>query len=323
QERTVDLHIGSCPECERTLAQLAGGVPWPLDPVARLVGDPTLVTDQTSIGTGKPRPPAGPPVQVPGYEILAEVGRGGMGIVYKARQTQLGRVVALKVMPAGVGADLEQRRRFRLEAEAVARLQHPNIVQIHDVGEHEGQPYLVLEFIDGGSLAHRLDGKPWPAEGAARLVEDLARAIHEAHQHGIIHRDLKPANILLRRKSEIRNAKSETKTEDTASDFGFRVSDFEPRITDFGLAKFLAGASQQTQTGDILGTPAYMAPEQATGQNNRIGPATDVYALGATLYELLTGRPPFQGEHLLGVLEQVRCDDPVAPRRLRREVPRD
>src|SRR5262245_26351040 len=228
EERTVDLHIGSCPDCERTLAQLAGGVPWPLDPVARLVGDPTLVTDRTSIDTGKPRPPAGPPIQVPGYEILGEVGRGGMGIVYKARQTQLGRVVALKVLPAGVGADLEQRRRFRLEAEAVARLAHPNIVQIHDVGEHEGQPYLVLEFIDGGSLAHRLDGKPWPAPDAARLVEDLARAIHEAHQHGVVHRDLKPSNVLLHK------------------------GDLSPKVTDFGLAKFLAGASQHTQTGDIL-----------------------------------------------------------------------
>jgi pimeloyl-ACP methyl ester carboxylesterase len=296
QERTVDLHIGSCPDCERTLAQLAGGVPWPLNPVARLVGDPTLVPDRTVIGTGV-SPPSALLVEVPGYEVIAEVGRGGMGVVYKAWQIQLGRVVALKVMPAG--ADPEQRRRFRNEAEAVARLAHPGIVQIHDVGEHEGQPFLVLEFIDGGSLGQRLDGKPWPAPDAARLVEDLARAIHEAHQHGVVHRDLKPSNVLLQK------------------------GDLSPKVTDFGLAKFLAGASQQTQAGDILGTPSYMAPEQATGQNNQIGPATDVYALGATLYELLTGRPPFQGEIILDVLEKVRCDDPIPPRRLRREVPRD
>src|SRR5262249_34912649 len=157
--------------------------------------------------------------------------------------------------------------------------------------EHEGRPCLVLEFVDGGSLADRLEGKPWPARDAAALLEELARAIHEAHQHGIVHRDLKPGNVLLPRGT------------------------LRPKVTDFGIAKFLDKETRQTQTGQILGTPCYMAPEQAAGQSKLVGPATDVYGLGATLYELLTGQPPFQGEGPAAVLVQVRDRAPVPPRR--------
>jgi serine/threonine protein kinase len=314
QERTTDAHVSSCPDCERRLAQLAGGLPWPLDPVAKLVGAPTLGPERDSAGSAEGPLGSAPLLEVPGYEVLEEVGRGGMGVVYKARQVQLGRLVALKMIQSGVGADAEERRRFRIEAEAVARLQHPGIVQIHSVGEHEGHPFLVLEFVAGKSLAQRLDGKPWPARDAAGLVEDLARAVHYAHERGIVHRDLKPANVLLAAPAKPQAAEGSA---------ACGLAEVTPKITDFGLAKFLDRATQQTQTGHILGTPQYMAPEQAAGQNNQVGPATDVYALGATLYELLTGRPPFQGESFLTVLEQVRHDEPQPPRRLRRDVPRD
>jgi WD40 repeat protein len=235
---------------------------------------------------------------VAGYELLAEVGRGGMGVVYKARQTSLKRLVALKMILAGDHAGPEEINRFRLEAEAVARLQHPNIVQIHDVGEADGRPYFSLEFLAGGSLASQLDGTPWPAPKAAALVETLARAMHAAHQQHIIHRDLKPANVLL-------NAEG------------------TPKITDFGLAKNLDNGAGQTQSGAIMGTPSYMAPEQAGGKPKQIGPAADVYALGAILYELLTGRPPFKAATPMDPVLQVLSEEPVPPRRLQPKTPVD
>jgi WD40 repeat protein len=241
----------------------------------------------------------GPLPRLEGYEVLGELGHGGMGVVYKAWQGELRRLVAVKMLHSGVEPGAEPLRRFRIEAEAVARMQHPNIVQIHDVGKHEGRPFLVLELIDGGSLAERLDGKPWPAHDVAVLLEELARAIHEAHQHGIVHRDLKPSNVMLPRGT------------------------LQPKVTDFGIAKLLDAGTEQTQTGQILGTPSYMAPEQAAGQTKRIGPATDVYGLGATLYELLTGQPPFQGESHAAVLDQVRNREPAPPRRLHKGVPPD
>jgi hypothetical protein len=241
----------------------------------------------------------GPLPQLEGYEVLGELGHGGMGVVYKAWQSQLRRLVAVKMLHPGVQPGAEPLRRFRIEAEAVARMQHPNIVQVHGVGDHEGRPFLVLELIDGGSLADRLGGKPWPAPDAAALLEDLARAVHEAHQHGIVHRDLKPSNVLLPRGT------------------------LGPKVTDFGIAKLLDTETQQTKTGQVLGTPCYMAPEQAAGQHKLIGPATDVYGLGATLYELLTGQPPFQGESDAAVLDQVRNREPAPPRRLLKGVPRD
>jgi len=258
------------------------------------------------------RPPSTPAagLVLPGYEILDELGRGGMGVVYKARQTKLHRLVAIKMILAGAYAGPDQLRRFRQEAEAVARLQHPHIVQIYEVGEHEGRPFFSLEFVEGGSLAQRLDGTPQPPQSAARIVEQLAQAIQVAHEHGIIHRDLKPANILLTRNGT-------------------------PKITDFGLAKQLeieetpvglAGAKVldlPTATGAVLGTPSYMAPEQAQGKVHEIGPAADVYALGAILYELLAGRPPFKGATQLETLVQVTNAEPVAPTRLQPKLPRD
>jgi serine/threonine protein kinase/tetratricopeptide (TPR) repeat protein len=260
---------------------------------------------------------------VPGYEFLGVLGRGGMGVVYKARQVGLKRLVALKMLAAGVLAEPQELARFRAEAEAAAALQHPTIVPIYEVAAHQGQPYFAMELIEGGSLAQAVGREEAPRR-VAELIETLARAIHYAHQRGIVHRDLKPANILLRRKSEIPNSKSEIPNpQDNISDFGFRISDFEPKVTDFGLAKRLAGETAGTQTGVILGTPSYMAPEQASGRTRDIGPATDVYALGAILYEMLLGRPPFQGETPLETLQQVREREAVPPRRLRPAVPRD
>jgi serine/threonine-protein kinase len=199
---------------------------------------------------------------------------------------------------AGEYTGAEQRARFRTEAEAFARLQHPHIVQIYEVGEQDGRPYFSLEFIEGGSLDQKLQGVPQPAHEAARLLETLARTIHAAHQRGIVHRDLKPANVLL-------------------------AADGTPKITDFGLAKQLDSEARRTHSGAILGTPSYMAPEQAEGRSREISPATDVYALGAILYELLTGRPPFRGPTLLDTLEQVRSLEPVPPSHLQPKVPRD
>jgi WD40 repeat protein/tRNA A-37 threonylcarbamoyl transferase component Bud32 len=242
-------------------------------------------------------PPGGPQSEnVPGYEILSELGRGGMGVVYKARQTRLGRVVALKMILSGSHAGKEQLARFRTEAEALARLQHPNIVQVFEVGESEGRPYFSLEFCEGGSLDRKLAGVPLPPEQAAPLCETVARAIAAAHRASVIHRDLKPANVLL-------------------------TVDGTPKVTDFGLAKKLDEAGQ-THTGEVMGTPSYMAPEQAEGKKE-IGPAADVYALGAMLYEMLTGRPPFRAATTLETLMQVVLSEPVPPRQLNTKVPRD
>jgi tetratricopeptide (TPR) repeat protein len=235
---------------------------------------------------------------VPGYDILGELGRGGMGVVYKARQRSLKRLVALKLILSGAGAGASELARFRAEAEAAARLQHPNVVQVYEIGEYDDRPYLALEFVEGGSLAHKLARAPLSAGEAAGLVEILARAVQGAHRRGVIHRDLKPANVLL-------------------------TADGVPKISDFGLAKRLDADVGQTHTGAILGTPSYMAPEQAEGKTGEVGPAADVYALGATLYELLTGRPPFKGASALDTLEQVRTQEPAAPRQLQPGVPRD
>jgi tetratricopeptide (TPR) repeat protein len=258
----------------------------------------TLPLTGASAEEHRPAPAANAPRRIGDYEILEVLGRGGMGVVYKARQVALKRLVALKMILGGAPDDPKVLERFRLEAEAAARLQHPNIVQIYEVGEHDGRPFFSLEFVEGGSLDRKLAAAPLANADAAALVETLARAVHVAHGHNIIHRDLKPANVLL-------------------------AADGTPKITDFGLAKQLDGESGRTHSGAVLGTPSYMAPEQAEGRLPDIGPWTDVYALGAVLYEVLTGRPPFQGRSMYETLEQVRHQEPVAPRLLQPKVPVD
>jgi WD40 repeat protein/serine/threonine protein kinase len=275
---------------------------------------------------------------VRGYEVLGVLGQGGMGIVYKARQQGLNRLVALKMILSGALAGPDALERFRHEAEAVARLQHPNIVQIYEVGEHDDLPFFSLEFVAGGSLDKKLAGTPQPPRTAAELVETLARAMQTAHQAGIVHRDLKPSNILLQGShqkdtKDINDTKDhekgQPKGESAFGPFGplgplGPLGDaFSPKITDFGLAKQLDDDSGRTREGDVMGTPSYMAPEQAAGDLRAIGPACDVYALGAILYECLTGRPPFKAATLWETLEQVRHRDPVPPAQLQPRVPRD
>ncbi|HVS35796.1 MAG TPA: protein kinase [Gemmataceae bacterium] len=272
--------------------------PWPPAPVT-----------PDAAATAPPPEGSAPQVEVmptvPGYEILEELGHGGMGVVYKARQLSLNRFVALKMILAGPYAGADHLARFRTEAEAVASLQHPGIVQIYEIGNHDGRSFLALEYISGGTLARKCTEGPLPAAEAARLVEALARAAQYAHGHGIVHRDLKPGNVLL-------------------------TEDGQPKIADFGLAKRLEitkgttpHSTSLTQSGAILGTPAYMAPEQAGVRRGAIGPAADVYALGAILYELLTGGPPFRGESQVDVIMQVVADDPVPPRRVEPSCPPD
>jgi hypothetical protein len=261
-----------------------------------------------------------------------------MGVVYRARQAGLNRIVALKMVLASAHAGPDDLARFRSEAEAVARLQHPNIVQIYEVGEQDGCPFFSLEFVDGGTLAQKLQGRPLPPRPAAQLAETLARAVQHAHGHGVIHRDLKPANVLLARSDSSHGVALDGRPD--------AVEHYEPKITDFGLAKSVAdlegprrepaadpadgpgGAAPPsplpvTRSGVILGTPSYMAPEQAGGKSGTVGPACDVYALGAILYELLTGRPPFGAATPLDTVMQVVAEEAVPPRRLAPGVPRD
>ena len=232
------------------------------------------------------------------YELLEEIGHGGMGVVYKARQKSLDRIVALKLLLFGPRAPPESVKRFRAEAIATAALQHPNIVAIHEVGICEGQHFLVMDFVEGPSLASLIGHRPLPAKGAAGCVKTIAEAIHYAHERGILHRDLKPSNVLM-----------------DAQD--------QPRVTDFGLAKRLLGDSELTVTGQVLGSPNYMPPEQATGKRGILSRRSDVYALGAILYHALTGRPPFMGEGLAETVQQVLNVEPVSPRVLNPSLPAD
>ncbi len=261
--------------------------------------------------------------QIAGYELLEVLGRGGMGIVYKARDLALNRLVALKLILGGVHARSVDLARFRTEAEAVARLDHPNIVRIYEVGQQDQQgvpmPYMTLELVESGTLATRLDGTPQPLRTAAALVETLAHAVNYAHERGIVHRDLKPANILI---ADNGLFTADTRTPDQPAIRNPQSA--VPKIADFGLAKRLEDtATQHTSTGAVLGTAQYMAPEQAAGRNQLVGPATDTYALGAILYHLLTGRPPFSGETPTDILLQVLNEEPISLRRLRPQISRD
>jgi WD40 repeat protein/predicted Ser/Thr protein kinase len=232
------------------------------------------------------------------YELLEEIGRGGMGLVYRARQRSLDRVVAIKMMAFGPGSSPELVKRFRAEAVSAASLHHPNIVAIHEVGIHQGQQFFVMDYVEGRSLARVVGHQPLPARRAAGYLKTLAEAVHYAHERGILHRDLKPSNVLI-----------------DAQD--------QPHVVDFGLARQLEGDSELTVTGQVLGSPHYLPPEQAAGQRGRVSRRTDVYALGATLYHLLTGRPPFQAESLAQTLDLVLHAEPVAPRLLNPSVPAD
>jgi eukaryotic-like serine/threonine-protein kinase len=233
-----------------------------------------------------------------GYELLEEIGRGGMGVVYKARHRGLHRLVALKLIREGARARPDLLARLRTEAEAVARLRHENIVQVYDVGEMDGDPFVALEFLEGGNLSAKLAGTPQPDRLAAEMSRTLARAIHAAHLVGVVHRDLKPLNVLLNESGQL-------------------------KIADFGLAKILGDVDGKTVSGVPLGTPSYMAPEQAGGRSKQVGPAADIYALGAILYEMLTGRPPFKGLNAHVTIHQVIHDEPVPPSRLQSHVSRD
>ncbi len=320
----------TCPACGRTFVSADGfdadgftrdfgGPPVGVgEPDGESEHLPPLVEEPVRRRKQKPQPP--PPI--PGYVILEELGRGGMGVVYRARQVALNRVVALKMILAGAHATPLERERFRKEAEAVARLQHPGIVQIFEIGEHAGQPYLALEYVDGGSLAqHLATGDLMAVDAAVRLLIEVATAVHFAHGLGIIHRDLKPANVLIHG-----GRPDDGGSGDSGSGSGPRsgLTPARPKVTDFGLAKRLdETAAGVTKSGAVMGTPSYIAPEQASGKSGEVRPAADVYSLGAILYELLTGRPPFKGGTPLETVLQVLNDDPVPPGRLRNKLPRD
>jgi eukaryotic-like serine/threonine-protein kinase len=299
--------------------------------LGRFSPDP-IETPTVDSALGKPAAPATIDFEipyVPGYEIIEVLGRGGVGVVFKARQLSLLRIVALKMLLNWTHPGEKELARFRAEADAIARLQHPNIVQIYDVGDVAGRPYFVLEHVAGGNLATHLRGTPQSVRRAAQFLEVLARAVQVAHANGVVHRDLKPSNILLVPDREhAASAIDTTRSRDGLDADGSPLTSV-PKIADFGLAKIAYGdrdAQRQsglTATGDFLGTPSYMAPEQAAPSTAPVGPAADVYALGAIFYELLTGRPPFKGETPLETVLQVLHKEPVAVSSLRPNVPRD
>jgi eukaryotic-like serine/threonine-protein kinase len=274
---------------------------------------------------------------IPGYEIIQELGRGGMGVVYKARQIASHQLVALKLIRDGALAGAHEHARFRIEIEATRRMNHANIVQVYEAAEHEGRPYYSMEFVDGSRLDQHLAGRPQLWTEAARLARTLALAVQYAHEQKVIHRDLKPANILLQKVASPPaaeypaaggqdDASSPTSPMADSGDGRLRLgrTGYCPKITDFGLAKRLDHESTAlTQDGAVLGTASYMAPEQAAGRVRDVGPAVDVYALGAIFYELLTGRPPFQAGSWQETIEQVIHDEPVSPTRMRSDLPRD
>ncbi|HEV3446465.1 MAG TPA: protein kinase, partial [Gemmataceae bacterium] len=284
----------------------------PSSPSAELRSQDSISSLRTPTGTVQELPTVG------GYQILGLLGRGAMGVVYKAKQRGLQRIVALKMILAGGHASEHDIARFRVEAQAVAQLQHPNIVQVYEVGEQDGNPFFSLEFVDGGSLNKRIRSEPQPIRPAAHLTMLLADGMEAAHQKGVVHRDLKPANVMLTTPRQPgSSAGSSVAFSPSEALYGI------PKIADFGLAKRLEDESGTTRSGTILGTPSYMAPEQAEGKIKEVGPLADVYALGAILYELLTGRPPFRGDGMWETLNLVRTTEPVPPTQLNPKVPRD
>lgn len=287
----IERHLHDCEDCARLLETLDDG------------DDTLLALVSSRIAS------VGPPLRVqPGYEILEELGRGGMSVVYRAKQLFLDRVVALKRIRAGLAAGPSDLIRFRREAKAVSTLDHPHIVPVYDAGEQDGEVYLAMEYLAGGTLAERLARSPLSPIDAVRVIRQLAGAIAFAHDRGIIHRDIKPSNVLL-----VQRPRSDDDS----------ISDCMPKIADFGLAKWdQDGGPAPSLAGMVAGTPSYMAPEQ-TSDAHGVGPAADVYALGATLYECLVGRPPFRGPTVLETLEQVREQEPVPPSKISPHCPRD
>jgi WD40 repeat protein len=306
-------HLDACGDCRRRLELLAGGVE---DWIAKAAQGPAPIPPQ--LGQMMKQMAAGDTVRVPipstdqtlalgatlryfgDYEILEELGRGGMGVVYRARQVSLNRFVALKLILAGQLASESEVRRFRTEAEAAARLDHPNIVPIYEIGEHDGRQYFSMKWVEGGALSERISNRQFQISNhnAAALLAAIARAVHYAHQRGVLHRDLKPSNILLDAQGQ-------------------------PHLTDFGLAKMLDRNSGLTHSGSVMGTPNYLAPEVAAGKTKEVTTAADVFSLGAILYELLTGRPPFEAETVAATLQNVLNAEPPSPRSLNPSVPRD
>jgi WD40 repeat protein len=296
--------INRCPQCGASLSPDTPGEPCTRCALASALATATDVDGLTELNLADIPAPGDRVAYFGDYELLNQIGKGGMGIVYRARQRSLKRIVALKMLVGGRYATDEYKARFRQEAEAVAQLHHPNIVPLFEVGEHDGQPYLTMEFVadaDGGpapTLAALVKDRPLEPEIAAKYVLTVAEAVHAAHQQGIIHRDLKPSNILV-------------------------GADGRPRVADFGLAKQIGVDGSLTLSGQVLGTPGYWPPEQASDRTADVGPASDVYALGAVLYHLLTGRPPFQAATLADTLQQVLQQEPVPPKSLNQAVPRD
>jgi tetratricopeptide (TPR) repeat protein len=319
-DSSTDIGHSCHPAVEVLRAFALGSLPEEkLDEIARHLADCAACRDRVEQSPGDPlielvrgaTPERRAPLRLQaGYEILEMVGRGGMGVVYRARQIDLDRVVAFKQIQGDIGAD--DMARFRAEASAMARLKHPNIVQVYDVGEQDARPYIACEFIDGG-LDRYLTGEPLPFRAACRLVATLAGAVQAAHDQGVVHRDLKPSNVLMA-------GGNPGSSNPPGESFWERAV---PKVADFGLAKLLDEDQTCTRSGALVGTPAYMAPEQAGGRGDEVGPRTDVYALGVILYETLTGRRPFQGSTITETLELVRTAEPVPPRRCRGGLPRD
>jgi serine/threonine protein kinase len=291
---------------------------------------PPITEDEGAADATRPSAARGGkiPPEVPGYEVMEELGRGGMGVVYKARHLSLNRLVALKFILAGPGAPERHQERFRREAELVAHLRHPHIIQIYDIGAAGGQVFLALEYAEGGSLRDRLDGQALEPRAAVLMLEPLARATQHAHRRGIVHRDIKPANVLLAVGGDSISA-SERQPADwqplpdlpAGANFWPPLYTCTPKLTDFGLARLLHQEPPPGEPNLAAGTPSYMAPEQALGEEP--GPAVDVWALGATLYELLTGRPPFEADSAAETLRAVLMLEPSPPSSLRPSVPRD
>ena len=342
------LQRGDAPEIEEFVALHPEHAERMRQSLRRVAAIQNAVARRSLLPTSESSQP--PRLTVPGYEVLGELGRGGMGIVYEARELGLDRIVALKMIRGAVNLGDESRSRFQREAKAVAKLQHPNIVQIYQIGEHDGQPFISLELVEGGNLDRLVAHQPQPARDVVTLVETLARAVHSAHERGIIHRDLKPANILMQRVTDgepkvegrekqpntqgsTRNQNVSTLNERCVSDHQplrqvsqrstLNLQHFKPKITDFGLAKVLDGESSMTHPDAVMGTPSYMAPEQASRSLGEIGPGADVYALGAILYDLLLGHPPFRATSVLELLRMLREEEPVAPRILDKSLDRD